>query len=222
MRDQFLQILHGLQESWYQIAAFVPRLVVGAVLLILGWLLARALERLAVRVLRMARIDVAAERSGLDDFLLRGGVRFTIVTLLGKALYWGVLLVISFVVFNVLGLTMGPALLDRLTTFLPDLVAALLVMAFGSLGARFIRGMAEAYLNNIGIAGGDTIALLVQGALMIFVGVLALEQLGINTALLVSAFQLAFGAFCLAMALAFGLGGRKWAEAILERTRSKR
>jgi len=63
---------------------------------------------------------------------------------------------------------------------------------------------------------------LVQIALMAFVTVLALEQLGIAVNLLASAFLLAFGGLCLALALAFGLGGKGWAEAILERTRSRR
>jgi len=51
--------------------------------------------------------------------------------------------------------------------------------------------------------------------------VLALEQLGIVVDLLASAVQLAFGALCLALALAFGLGGRSWAESLLERTRAR-
>jgi hypothetical protein len=54
------------------------------------------------------------------------------------------------------------------------------------------------------------------------VGILALEQLGMAVNLLALAFQLAFGGLCLALALAFGLGGRTWAESILEKRRAKR
>ena len=61
-----------------------------------------------------------------------------------------------------------------------------------------------------------------HGALMAFVVILALEQLEIDVGLLSAAFQLAFGGLCLGLALAFGLGGRAWAESILERTRHKR
>jgi hypothetical protein len=55
-----------------------------------------------------------------------------------------------------------------------------------------------------------------------FVAILALEQLGIDVSLLSSAFQLAFGGLCLGLALAFGLGGRAWAESILDRTRNNK
>ena len=222
MREEFVLILESLRNSWLQVFAFLPRFLVAAALMILGWLLARGVQRLAIRLLRLLRLDTAAEQSGVDDFLVRGGVRFTVVTLVGQILYWGLILTFTVAVFNVLGLNMGPELVARLTSYLPNVVAALAVLVFGSLGSRFIRGLVEAYLGNIGVAGGANIGMLVHAALLVFVATVALEQLGIDVKLLTSAFQLAFGGLCLALALAFGLGGRAWAESILERTWSRR
>ena len=222
MREQFGLILESLQNSWFMIATWLPRILVALVLLIIGWLLARWVQRAVVWLLRRLHLETAAERTGVDDFLVRGGVRLTVVTLIGQVFYWGLLLIFTIAVFNVLGLTMGPELMDRLARFVPNVVAALAVLVFGTLGARLIRGFVEAYLGNVGMKGGAAIGLLVQGTLLAFVAVLALEQLGIAVNLLVSVVQLAFGGLCLALALAFGLGGRAWAESILERTRSKR
>jgi hypothetical protein len=222
MREQFALILESLRNSWFLIATWSPRVLVAVLLLIVGWLLARGVQRLIVRVLRLLRLETAAERTGVDDFLVRGGVRFTIVTLVGQVFYWGLLLIFTIAVFNVLGLAVGPEVSARLGGFLPRILAALAVLVFGGLVTRFIRGFLEAYLGNVGVKGGTGIAWMVQIALLAFVAVLALEQLGIATTLLVSAFQLAFGGLCLALALAFGLGGRAWAESILEKTRTKR
>jgi len=222
MRDQFVLILDSLQNSWYQVAAFTPRLVVALLLLIVGWLLARGAEWVTIRVLRTVRVEEAAEHTGLDDFLLRGGVRFTVVTLIGRTIYWGILLMFALAMFNLLGLTMGDDLMARLVGYVPNVVAGMIVLVFGSLGARFVRGLVEAYLNNVGVKEAGSLGILVYGALLGFVAILALEQLGIDVSLLSSAFQLAFGGLCLGLALAFGLGGRAWAESILERTRNKR
>ena len=222
MRDDFALILTSLRDSWYQIAAFLPRVLVALVLLIIGWLLARGLRWLGVRLLRLLRVDAAAERTGVDDFLLRGGVRFTVVTLTGQFIYWVVLLIFVIAMFSVLGLTIGPELVARVAGYVPSVVAALAILVFGSLIARFVRGLVEAYLNNFGVKASARIAMLVHGTLLAFVAVLALEQVGIAVDLLTSAFKLAFGGLCLGLALAFGLGGRNWAESILERTRSKR
>jgi hypothetical protein len=222
MREQFNLILDSLQTSWFQIAAYLPRVLTAIVLLILGWLIARTVQRLVVRLLRLARLEAAAEQTGVDDFLVRGGVRFTVVTLIGEIFYWGLLLIFAVAVFNLIGLTMSPESVARLTSYVPNVMAALVVLIFGSLGARLIRGLVVAYLGNVGVKGSERIGFLVQAALVGFVVLLALEQLRIDVKLLASAFQLAFGGFCLALALAFGLGGRNWAESILERTWSKR
>jgi hypothetical protein len=222
MRAQFDLILDSLQRSWFQIAAYLPRVLTAIMLLILGWLIARTVQRLVVRLLRLARLEAAAEQTGVDDFLVRGGVRFTVVTLIGEIFYWGLLLIFAVAVFNLIGLTMSPESVTRLTSYVPNVMAALVVLIFGSLGARLIRGLVVAYLGNVGVKGSERIGYLVQAALVAFVVILALEQLRIDVKLLASAFQLAFGGICLALAIAFGLGGRNWAESILERTWSKR
>lgn len=222
MREQFDLILDSLQRSWFQIATYLPRVLTAIVLLILGWLIARTVQRLVVRLLRLARLEAAAEQTGVDDFLVRGGVRFTMVTLIGAIFYWGLLLIFAVAVFNLIGLTMSPESVARLTSYVPNVMAALVVLIFGSLGARLIRGLVVAYLGNVGVKGSDRIGVLVQAALVAFVVLLALQQLRIDVKLLASAFQLAFGGICLALAIAFGLGGRNWAESILERTWSKR
>ena len=222
MREQFNLILDSLQSSWFQIAAYLPRVLTAIVLLILGWLIARTVQRVVVRLLRLARLEAAAEQTGVDDFLVRGGVRVTVVTLIGEIFYWGLLLIFAVAVFNLIGLTMSPESVARLTSYVPNVMAALVVLIFGSLGARLIRGLVVAYLGNVGVKGSERIGYLVQAALVAFVVILALEQLRIDVKLLASAFQLAFGGICLALAIAFGLGGRNWAESILERTWSKR
>jgi hypothetical protein len=222
MREQFDLILDSLQSSWFQIAAYFPRVLTAVVLLILGWLIARTVQRVVVRLLRLARLEAAAEQTGVDDFLVRGGVRFTVVTLIGEIFYWGLILIFAVAVFNLIGLTMSPESVARLTSYVPNVMAALVVLIVGSLGARLIRGLVVAYLGNVGVKGSERIGILVQAALVAFVVLLALEQLRIDVKLLASAFQLAFGGICLALAIAFGLGGRNWAESILERTWSKR
>lgn len=222
MRTELSLILDSLRQSALQIGRFAPRILIAIGLLVIGWLIARGVRWVVVRGLRLARLETAAERTGLDDFLLRGGVRFTIVTLVGETIYWGILLVFALAVFDLLGLAMSQDMVERLGGYVPNLGVALMVLIFGSLLARFARGVVVAYLNNVGFKETASVGLLVHGALIAFVVILALEQLGMAVTLLTSAFQLAFGGLCLGLALAFGLGGRAWAESILERTRNRR
>jgi hypothetical protein len=210
-------LVQSLSETWTQVQLFFPRVFAAVVLLALGWILASIVRRLLIRLLLALRVDVAAEKAGIEDFLLRGGVRFTTVTLIAQVLYWGMFLVVVLAAFNVVGVPMPTSTIEQVAGYLPNVMAALLVVIFGSLLARFARAALQAYLDNIGMEGAELFALLAQGAIMVFVATLALGQLRIGGPVLVSAFQIAFGGLCLALALAFGLGGRDWAARILDR-----
>ncbi|MBW7932977.1 MAG: hypothetical protein H3C62_05055 [Gemmatimonadaceae bacterium] len=220
MPEQLSLILDSLRNAFLLVGALLPRLLLAGALMLLGWLLARGVQRLIVRLLRLAQVETLSERTGIDDFLVRGGVRYTIVTLTGQLAYWLLLLTFTLAAFNVVGLSLGPALVDRLADYVPSVVAALAVFVFGSMAARFFRGIVTAYLGNVGLRGAGNVGVLMQGALLAFVALQALEVLGIDTNLLKSIFQMAFGALCLGLAIAFGLGGRAWAEAVLTKARN--
>lgn len=222
MQNQFDLTLDALTKAWWMIVEYLPRLLSAAALLIVGWIVARGARWITVKTLRLLRLDEASESTGFEDFLMRGGVRFTMVTLIGQTIYALVLLVFIVATGSILGLAVGPEARTSVAAYLPNIATALIVLIVGSIGARVIRRLLEAYLNNIGVRSTATIGILVHLGLLAFVAILAMEQLGMAVSLLASVFQLAFGGVCLALALAFGHGGRAWAEEIIERARSSR
>ncbi len=215
-------ILDALRLTWSQLQIFSPRMVGASLLLIFGWLFARAVQNGLVRLLRWARLESAAERTGVETFLMRGGVPFTAVTLAGAIVYWVLMLVVALAVFNVLELEVSGAILAQVSAYLPNILVALVIVVFGAMLARFVAGLVETYLNNVGVDRAREIAFLTRMATLAFILTLALRQLQFAGDVLLSAFQLAFGGLCLALALAFGLGGKDWAARILERTRKPR
>jgi Mechanosensitive ion channel, conserved TM helix len=210
-------LLSSLRITWDQILSALPEVLVTLVLLVAGWLLAKLLRRLALRFFRLIRLDEIAEKSGLDDVLVQGGVRYTTATLLAATIYWLFLFAVLLALLNSLGLQAASSLVDRIVLYLPNVILAVLILVFGTLLARFIGGLVYTYLNNIGTDSAEPISAVARYAMLVFVFSLAFEQLAIESQILVSAFQIAFGSICLALALAFGLGGREWAAHVLER-----
>jgi hypothetical protein len=210
-------LLQSLRNTWTEIVAVLPDIALALLLLVAGWLLAKLIRRLAIRAMKAARVDELAERSGLDDFLVQGGVELTTVTLIGGALDWLILAAVFIALLDALGLRTAEVLLNRLAGFVPNLVVAIGILVFGSLLSRVVGGLVFSYLSNIGTAAAEPIGALARYALLVFVLFMAAEQLAIRTEVLVSAFQIAFAALCLAAALAFGLGGRDWAEKVISR-----
>lgn len=215
-------ILDALRLTWSQLQLLSPRLFGAVLLLIVGWLAARLVRSGLIKLLRLIHLESAAERAGVESFLLRGGVHFTTVTLIGTVAYWLVMLVVALAVFNVLGLQMTATSLDQVSGYLPNILVALAIVVFGFMLARLLGAVVETYLNNIGVERAEETGYLARGAMIAFVLTLALRQLQFASDVLLSAFQLAFGGVCLALALAFGLGGQEWAAGILQRRRKSR
>ena len=210
-------LLHSLRTFWDQLAIILPKIFLSLILLTLGWIVAKLTRRGTIRLLRLLKVDVVAEKSGIEDFLLRGDVKFTTVSLLASLVYWTIMFTVVLAVLNSMGLEVAAQLFNKIILYLPNVVVAVIVLIFGAQFAKFVQGVVFTYLSNIGISGAEVISLIAQYSLLFFVVSVALEQLQIGGQILVSAFQIAFGALCLAMALAFGLGGREWAAGIINR-----
>ena len=217
MLDQFATTLDSMKSFWWEVSAALPALFAATVLLLIGWVVARLLRRGVVRLLRLLRIDLLAEKAGIEDFLLQGGVRYTAVTLLADLVYWLIMFTVILATLNSLGLQNASALFNKIILYMPNVIVAILVLMFGAFVARIVRAVTFTYLSNIGISGADVIGHIAQWAILLFVVSIALEQLSLGGQILVSAFQIGFGAICLALAIAFGLGGKDLAAHLLSK-----
>ena len=169
------------------------------------------------RLLALAHFDQLAEKTGVEEFLKHGDMQITFSGIISEVSYWLVLLIVLVTVSSSLGLTAVADLINRVVLYLPHIVVAVLIIIFGTLLARFINRIVFAWLRNLGVDGALTISTVAEYGVQIFAIFVALEQLAIGTQLLTTAFAILFGAVCLALALAFGLGGREWASRAIDR-----
>jgi hypothetical protein len=207
----------SIQQFWIYFREQIPRFFAAVLLLVVGWIIARVIEKSIVKFFRLIKLEDLAEKAGIENFLYRGGVKFTTSTLLAKLVYWFIMFTFTLAVLNSLGLQSAADLFNKMVLYIPNLIVAFIVLLFGTLFAKFAHTASNAYLNNIGMSGAEGMSLVIKYAILIFVASMVLEQLNIGGQILVSGFQIAFGALCFALALAFGLGGREWASKIIER-----
>ncbi len=214
--------LASVTSFWTQLAGFVPQLLAAMVLLVLGWLVAKIVRTGMVKLLRALQFDRLSERSGIEAFLKQGQLTVSLSGLLAGLVYWLIILIVIVTVSNSLGLHLVAELFNRVVLYIPNVIVAILILVLGAILARFINRLIFAYLNNIGLEGALTISTLSEYAVLVFVFFVALEQLEIGRQLITAAFIIGFGAIGLALALAFGLGGRDWAAGVLERMSNKK
>ncbi len=113
-------------------------------------------------------------------------------------------------------------MLHNLANYLPKIIVAILVLIFGTLLARFINRLVFAWLHGMKYEGALRISTTAEYGIQIFALFVALEQLDIGTQLLTALFVIVFGAIFLALAIAFGLGGKERAARLIDEVQSKR
>lgn len=208
--------LEPVRAIMFQVGAFLPRLLVALVVIIVGWMLAKVVRFAVVKALRAINFPVLTERSGLDGFLRQGGVAGDTTSIFGILVYWLVILAALLIAFNGLGLTYITDLLGRVVWFVPNVFVALLVLAFGSYFAKFVGDTVRTYFRNVKLQDAMFLGKLAQYAIMIFVVLIALDQVKVGGDIVRESFLVILGGVVFAFALAFGIGGKDWAAERIE------
>lgn len=221
MQYQLDVFLSSLNQFWMQLVNFVPKLMAVIVILFLGWITAKLVRTAIKRILELIQFDNFAQKSGLEAFMSSGNVNVTLSGVISQVIYWLVIIMFVITGANMLGLNEVAQLLHDLASYLPRIILAILVMIFGTLLARFINRLVFAWLHSIKFDRALMVSTTAEYGIQILALFIALEQLGIGVQLINSLFVIVFGAIFLALALAFGLGGKDWAAKTIEELSNK-
>ena len=210
-------VVDATREFLHQIAAFLPRLLLALFVVAVGWLFAKAVRFAVERALRAVNFNVLTDRAGTDHFLRQAGMQGDTTTLFGVVAFWLVILATLIIAFNGLGLTYITDLLGRVVLFTPKLLIGMLIVVFGSYCARFVGNALQTYCVDAQIPDADILGRIVRYVIMTFVVMIALSQVEIGGDIVQRTFLIILAGLVLALALAFGLGGKNWAAALLQR-----
>ena len=216
MQYQIDIFMNSLNQFWLQMVNFVPKLLAVVVILFVGWLVAKLVRTAVKRLLTLTQFDNFAQKSGLEAFMNSGNYNITMSGIISQVMYWLVILLFIITGANSLEMTQVATLLQQLASYLPHIIVAILVVVFGTLLARFVNRLVFAWLHSIKFPHALAVSTSAEYGIQIFAVFVALEQLGISMQLIYSLFVIVFGAFFLALAIAFGLGGKDWAAKVIE------
>lgn len=197
------------------ILAWLPNLGVALLLILAGWIVGRIIQAILAGLLRRLGLDRLAQRAGAAEMLQRLGMGPSTVDVLARVVFWLILLVFLLAATESLGLDGVVDTLGGLIDFLPSVLAAALILLFGGLLAKLVGDAVGALAEQSGIQAGAALGSLVRYALLAFVVILALQQLGVETSLLTTTTVALIGAAALALAVAFGFGSRDIARNIM-------
>jgi len=200
-----------------KIMTFLPMLIGAIIIFVVGLIIAKLIKAGVVKILRLVRFDSAAEKTGIKDFLSKGDITKASSEILGVLVYWFIMILVIIASLDALGLPIVSDMLNDIFLYIPNVVAAIIVLILGILFGNLVSAVVRTAASNAGLSTSEGLSKTALYAIIFFAGSIALLQLGIGGEIVAAAFIIIFGAAALAMALAFGLGGKDVAAKYLKK-----
>jgi small-conductance mechanosensitive channel len=217
MRETILQGLTQAYENLvHMIADFLPRLVVMLTIILVGVVIAYLLKLVVRSILHVTKLDRISEEAGASHVLRKAALP-SMTEFLSRSIFWITTLGFILLGISVLQIAELQEQISRLFQLLPQIFVAILILFVGVLAANFLSRAALLTAVNAGYRSPRLWSGLIRFVIWILAISMALEQVGLARETVVAAFSIAFGAVMLAIAIAFGFGGRDLARQTLER-----
>jgi Conserved TM helix len=213
-------VLTSLANALNLLLTFIPKLIGFLLILVVGLIIASLVSKAATFLLRKIGFDNVANRIGLTRFEQRMGVKLDPAGVLGKIVYWFILLIFLIPAADSLGLPAVSNILNALVAYIPNVFVAILILFLGTLAATFVGDIVRGFTASANIGNPTVFANVARYAIIGFAAIMALEQLQITPALMNILFTAIVGAAAIAFGLAFGLGGQDAARRWLSRGES--
>jgi Conserved TM helix len=214
IQDWGTAIFQAFANAVNLVLTFIPRIIGFLIILIVGLIVAYFVAKAVTFLLRKVGFDHLSNRIGLSRIEQRMGVTMDPAGVLGKIVYWFILLIFLVPAADALGLPAVSNILNTLVAYLPNVFVAILVLFLGTLLATFLADIVYGAVASAKIGSPGILAGIARWAIIGFAGLIALEQLQITPALINELFGAIVLGMAIAFGLAFGLGGqdaaRRW------------
>ena len=211
MNDLWTRLTIGAE----QMGVILLPLAGATVILLTGYFLARQVEKWIQQALRRLNFNRVADAGGLAEAVGRTGSHLDPAHAIGKLMFWLVMLMVILLASTALGLESINEMFGLMLSYIPTMIAAVVIVILGMIVGEFVRGLILASAGSV--AGVLTVAKVAKAAVVMISIFMALQQVGVAEEIVTAAFTLILGAVALGVGLAFGLGNRELAGEVTRR-----
>jgi len=215
-------IIDSLNKFLGKVITFFPNVLAMMTILILGFIIAWVFKKFLFYFLKTIQFDRVSKQWGFADILSKGGVTYSPAHLLSRFFYWIIILITLILGINALEVAATQNFIAHFFNYLPNLFAGILILVIGYLIAIFLGQATLIAAVNAQIESAKLLSRVVRWFIIILSLTMALYHLGIAEKVIVATFSITFGGIVLALALAFGWGGRELAKDFLEKYYKRR
>jgi len=214
-------VVGSFATLWIGFMQYVPRIIGSLVVLIIGLIVAAGLDALVEKIFAVVKLDVFLEKLGLRPIFERAGLRLRGAYFLGKLVYWFVVIAFLLAVSDSLGLYALSGFLSSVLNYLPNVIAAVLILVASLVLGHFLRRIVTASVLSAKLHAAHFLGTLVWWIVVVFGFLAALSQLDIASAIIQTLVTGFIAMIALAGGLAFGLGGKDYASRMLNKLQDR-
>jgi Mechanosensitive ion channel, conserved TM helix len=208
--------LESVRDVMSNVVGYLPTLLAGLIVLLLGAIAAWVVSKLVVRILIFLRLDRVIVRLGWGRALDKGDVRHSLFGILGVLA--GLLLFLIFLDNAVViwKLSVLSKLLEKLVQLVPQLITAGIILLIGWGVANAVARAVHRAMIQEEFDRARLVSRIVRSAILVVACAIALVELQVAVAIVTGAFLITFGALALSFVFAFGLGSKRAVEKMWE------
>lgn len=212
-------IVGSLQNLWIGFAGFIPNLLGALIVLIVGIVVAAGLGALIEKIFASLKLDSFLARIGLAPHFERAGLALKGSRFLGRLVYWFLVIAFLLAASDILHLEALSGFLQSVLFYIPNIIVAVLITFAAAVLGNFLRRTVTASIMSTRLGSAHFLGTLTYWAVLIFGLLAALSQLGVVPSIINAIITGLIAMFALAGGLAFGLGGRDYAQHLLAKFR---
>lgn len=196
---------------------FIPKFIAGAIILLIGIVIASILKQVVLSVLKALQVETFLKKYGVPEMKQE----FTWSNILAEIVRWFVIIVFLIPTAEVWGLPRIITVLNEFLSYLPNVFVAAVIAMVGFVFARLSHDIVLASAKGVDSQTANAIASVTRWSINVFVILAVLSQLGVATDLIRILFTGLVAMLAIAGGIAFGLGGQKTAQDIVEGVRKR-
>jgi small-conductance mechanosensitive channel len=196
-----MQEINSILNNWkYDFLELLPKILISLLVLVIGYLVAWTLKFFITRTVNYIE-RLVNRRFQTLNFKQAG-------TFLGIAFFWLIMFSSVLLVTDILGLTIITNWFQSIIQYIPNVLAAILIILASIILGNIISDFVVSISDSAGLDYGNTLSKIVKFGLIFMAAIIALDQIGIEIALLINIIAIILAAVLFGAALAFGLGAK--------------
>ena len=203
----------SLQQALDTFFAFLPRLLGFLIVLAVGFIVAKVVKALLIKLLGKVGLDRAMHSGSVGQYVNKAAPDLSPSRIIGSIAFWFIFLGALSIAVSQLGIAALNTFVQAIAAYLPNVIAAVLIFVIAGVVAAAVGGLVARTMGDT--PTGKIVGSVVPVLVMAIATFMILNQLQIATEIVTITYAALIGGVFLAMALAFGLGGREVAGQML-------